>query len=751
MRSVISAWLGCLPIVFLLYCASVLASEDSCGIAVVVPAHPPARVTFGAERLIAALRSAGVQAQLTQVTGRSRFIELKLAESKAGQEAFRIQTMPDGNYQITGGPSGLLYGCLQMADRISRDGKLPGGIDISDRPVFELRGVCVGLQLPSVLPGRGTYEYPITPENFPFFYDRQLWIEFLDFLAANRFNCLYLWNGHPFGSLVKLEEYPYALEVPEEIYQRNVETYRFIAQEADRRGIWLIQMFYNIFVSKPLAERHGIPTQHSQSNPLVLDYNRKCIAKFIETYPNVGLLVCLGEALRGQGNQEFWMRQAIIPAVKDGMARLGLEEEPPVIVRAHAVGDMKALMESALQDYKNLYTMAKYNGESLVTDLVRGRWQEIHLDLSRLGSKHVVNIHLLSNLEPFRYGATDFIGRCVLACRDQLGAKGVHLYPLAYWDWPNSPDKTEPRLRQYKRDWIWFEAWGRYLWQPDREKIADQQYWTDRLAGFYGDRRAAGLVLAAYNHAGLCAPMLLRRFGITDGNRQTFSLGMFLDQLVDPGPYGPVSGLWEWYSPPGERLDVYVKKEWAGQPHGGETPVSIIEDTLRLASQASQAIDRAAGLVTKNKQEFARLQNDIHCIELVTKYYAEKARAAILVLRNRYSKDPNDLKAAEVHLARSLDIYRELVKRTSNTYIYANSLQTGHRRIPIRGWQDDRPYFYHWQHMLPLYEKELEDFKARISSPEQARPVSEPGPRLESAPFTLLSDHAQTYHVRVGA
>ena len=31
-------------------------------------------------------------------------------------------------------------------------------------------------------------------------------------LVENRMNSLYLWNGHPFASLVKLEEYPFAVE-----------------------------------------------------------------------------------------------------------------------------------------------------------------------------------------------------------------------------------------------------------------------------------------------------------------------------------------------------------------------------------------------------------------------------------------------------------------------------------------------------------------------------------------------------------
>lgn len=39
-------------------------------------------------------------------------------------------------------------------------------------------------------------------------------------LVENRMNSLYLWNGHPFASLVKLEEYPFAVEVDEETFKK---------------------------------------------------------------------------------------------------------------------------------------------------------------------------------------------------------------------------------------------------------------------------------------------------------------------------------------------------------------------------------------------------------------------------------------------------------------------------------------------------------------------------------------------------
>lgn len=699
-------------------------------IAIVVDREVSPRMRFGIERLNQTLVQAGYDTNVVSPAARGgdgQQVILLIAKDQTGQslqnlEGYHLRREKKNMYRVTGfGDSGVLYGCLELADRVAEIGALPAKLNVTENPAFKLRGPCIGMQLTSLLPGRDTYEYPYTPENFPFFYDENHWINFLDMMVEQRLNTLYLWNGHPFASLVKLEDYPYALEVSEEVYQRNITTYRRLTEEADKRGIWVIQMFYNIFVSKPFAAHHGIKTQHQAPTVLVSDYNRKSITRFMEMYPNVGLLVCLGEALRGQENQETWMNKTVIPGVRQAMKKLGRTEEPPIVVRAHAIADVKHMVESALKHYTNLYTMAKYNGESLTTYEPRGQWQQVHLDMSRLGSTHVVNVHLLSNLEPFRYGATEFIRKSVLACRDRLGAQGLHLYPLAYWDWPYSPDNLHPRMRQYERDWIWFEAWARYLWQPEREPEMDRSYWVKRLRERYGNERAASWILSAYNDAGQCAPMLLRRLGITEGNRQTFSLGMFLDQLVNPGPYRPFSGLWEWQAPPGERLAEYAKKEWTGQAHAGETPVTVIEAASRFAAQAVQAIEKAAPLVTRNLDEFERLRNDIHCIQLVSRNYEEKVRAALLVLRYTYSRVPEDMEQAAVHLEKSLEIYRTLAQRTTKTYRYANTLQTGHRRIPIRGWKDDGPAYYHWQQMLPLYEQELASFKRRLLKLDQER------------------------------
>ncbi|GGF23325.1 alpha-d-galacturonidase [Echinicola rosea] len=639
-------------------------------------------------------------------------------ENNSGKEGFQISSGDEKVLLVEGvDASGALYGAMELLDQLTEEGEIDFDQQLTDGPEMVLRGACIGLQKTSYLPGRGVYEYPYTPENFPWFYDKEHWIDYLDMLVENRMNSLYLWNGHPFASLVRLEDYPFAVEVDDKTFKKNEEMFRFITEEADKRGIWVIQMFYNIIVSKPFAEHYGIETQ-DRSRPIIpyiADYTRKSIAAFIEKYPNVGLLVALGEAMSGEENDVQWFTETVIPGVKDGLKALGRTDEPPIILRAHDT-NAPLVMEKALPLYKNLYTTHKYNGESLTTYQPRGPWTEIHKSLSSKGNIHISNVHILANLEPFRYGSPDFIQKSVQAMHDVHGANALHLYPQAsYWDWPYTADKTESgeRLLQIDRDWIWYKAWGRYAWNCRRDRADEVEYWSEVLGDEYGAGKEAGRqILTAYEETGEIAPKLLRKFGITEGNRQTLLLGMFGSQLVNPYKWRVYPGFHSSCGPLGEILIEYAEKEHNGTPHEGELPPQLIAEVVEHGRKAVEAIDAAAPAVTSNKAEFARLQNDVQSYNAFAQFFAEKVKAAMQVLEFKYSGDVTDLEAALPHLEKSVAYYRELVKLTADTYLYANSMQTSMRRIPIGG---DEGQNKHWVELLPHYEKELTSFKRNIA------------------------------------
>jgi hypothetical protein len=516
--------------------------------------------------------------------------------------------------------------------------------------------------------------------------------------------------------------------------------FRFLTEEADKRGIWVIQMFYNIIVSKPFAEHYGIKTQDRNVviTPLLSDYTRKSIAAFIEKYPHVGLLICLGEAMQTYEDDVKWFTETIIPGVKDGLARLGRKDEVPIILRAHDT-DCEMDMKAALPLYKNLYTMHKYNGESLCTYEPRGPWAEMHRKLSSLGSTHISNVHILANLEPFRWSSPDFIQKCVKAMHEVHGANGLHLYPQAsYWDWPYTADKTAPRLLQLDRNWMWYKAWARYAWNVHRDREAEKAYWSSVLAERFGCGDQAGNLLEAYEQMGEISPKLTRKLAITEGNRQTFLLGSFMSQLVNPSFWTVYPGFHESCGPEGEMLAEWVRKEWYGEPHVGENPVQLATEAVNHADRAVEAIEKVTR-VESEKEEFNRIKNDAYCYRAFAYYMKNKVDAAVYVYRYTYSNDLADLEKVRPLLATSGDYYRELVLLTKDTYLYATSMQKKQRRIPIGG---DDGKNKTWAELLPYYELELTNFDrhlARLRQQQTGKITPEVIQPLKQVSVKLLS------------
>ncbi len=712
-----------------------------------IPSDASSRVQFGAEKLQAALTNAGYLVQTTTalskvvnkvptiVIGRASDAHL-IAVSKTLKLRFDQPTHKEG-YSIRkvgktwvlhgSDDSGVLYACLELADRVLKAGLLPLEISFDDAPEMVLRGSCIGMQKPYYLPGRTVYEYPYTPETFPWFYDKAMWIKYLDMLVENRMNSLYLWNGHPFASLVKVKEYPFAIEVSDEDFRKNEEIFAFLTEEADKRGIWVIQMFYNIIVSKPFAEHYGIKTQDRNApiNPIVSDYTRKSIAEFIRKYPNVGLLVCLGEAINTYEDDVEWFTKTILPGVKDGLKELGRTSEVPIILRAHDT-NCEMVMKASKPIYSNLYTMNKYNGESLTTYQPGGPWAATHKALSELGTTHVENVHILANLEPLRWSSPDFIQKTVGAMHSVHGANALHIYPQAsYWDWPYTADNTKNRLLEMDRDKMWYEAWARYAWKQGRDRNEEISYWSKELDATFGCSGQGSKILKGYEEMGEISPKLTRKLAITEGNRQTFLLGSFMTQLLNPERWTVYPDFFASCGPKGEHLVEWVQKEWNKQPHVGENPVQLAIEAENHGIAAVQALESVSG-VSKNNEEFARLLNDARAYRAFARFMNAKVKAAVLVQQYSFSNDLSDLNKARLYLVESLVYYRELVDLTKATYLYANSMQTRQRRIPIGG---DDGKNKTWLELLPSFTEELTNFDrnlARLKQPNQPQQVIQP-------------------------
>ena len=666
------------------------------------------KIVYGLGLLAASLEQAGIKLRGPHESlrgGKQHVIRIEvapqwLAAGGKSQEGFEIASGASETTVTGFDEAGALYGCQELASRIRRENGLPKDLHPADSPKMTLRGV------PLFLMTAGSYDFPITERQFPWFYDKALWTKTLDFLFEHRFNYISFWNGHPFPYFLKLARYPEVKELSDAELGQNIELMGWLSREAEKRNIWLLFHFYNIHLPRSFAEAHGIPRNRffngytvSEPNPLVSDYTRYCVREFISKYPSVGLYFPLAEAL--QKDKSYWMNEVLLAGVKD------TGKSPPVILRQHDIGGVDVL-EKALAVYDNLYTEMKHNDELYtVPQPLPG-----NADWIKRSRRHIINVHLMGNLKPFRWAPPSFIRETALA-QQMMGARGLQVYPLWVWNWPVSADRE--RLLQIDRDWLWYAAWGRYGWDADRASEQEDAHWRNEIALRYG-AKAAPHVLDAYESAGRVMTWVPRLFWFRGWNHWFASNGLTLDQVLKSNPY-PFDNV-----PKTISVSEYARLEADGEsPAAGMiTPVEVTRDMVTNAQEAAEACRRAGSLVELNREELERLVADVEATRFIARFYQSKVEAAIRFVA--YQKTPESAKAKQVleSLEESVSIYRELARTTENAYPIANDIRndmpfpfyppTGIAPLESHG----IPHLPHWRDFLVVFEAELDTYRKLI-------------------------------------
>ena len=128
-------------------------------------------------------------------------------DSSLGEQSYRIEVLGKV-IEITGGDErGLMYGGLDLSEQIIIAGGIQGVRSSSVTPYIKERGFKYHTPLDLRCPC-----YPSIGDsgidNIENVWDIEFWHEFIDTMAKDRFNTLYITNINPFASLVKVEDYP---------------------------------------------------------------------------------------------------------------------------------------------------------------------------------------------------------------------------------------------------------------------------------------------------------------------------------------------------------------------------------------------------------------------------------------------------------------------------------------------------------------------------------------------------------------
>ncbi|MCX6997352.1 MAG: hypothetical protein NTV49_09755 [Kiritimatiellaeota bacterium] len=413
-------------------------------------------------------------------------VKFRVVSGLGNDEAFRV-VRQDGNVCIEHqAPAGALYGAEAVIQGDYQAGKV-------EKPDFLIRGTTLPL-----FQGSG-YKATLSPEAFPWFYDKGFMTRTLDTFAAARFNTIFLWGSHTFPYIVEMPKYPEAsADVPPEQVKANQAQFLWFTRECAKRNIKVLLHFYNIHVSPPFAKQHRIATNPTAPTPLLKDYTHYALSRYFESFPSVGLYACPGESI-GSKHQLEWFRDVIFDAAKQS------GKNPLIVMRDWTLNqDFREQLKSL---YENVYSELKHNDESLTSPYPDVR----HLKWEGLTAGHIINAAHgpAEDLVPMRWADPLFVREMAQHWKSLGFVSGVEFWGQSFWNWPQTYDKVNPPLLYLDRDAPFYAAAGRYLWHADRDAAEERSFWTDYHAKRFGSREVGERIARWYEVSGSIGPGLL--------------------------------------------------------------------------------------------------------------------------------------------------------------------------------------------------------------------------------------------------
>ncbi len=641
---------------------------------------------------------------------------------------------------------GIVYGILELAERIR----------MSDDPIATL-------QLPAPLiettPNKVrsvARAYLSEIEDKAWFYDRAFWTDYLDTLAAARFNRFNfaLGFGWDFPRGVTGDylhfPYPYLVEVPgyEQVHvepvlqpgerQRNLETLQFIAAETARRGMdFQLGIWTHAYqwTDSPNSDHHIVgltPQIHAA-------YCRDALAAILKDCPQItGLTMRIhGESGIPEGSYPFWQTLfEAIPAARtpDGKPRVieidmhakGLDQKMIDIARATGMpvkAGAKYWAEHLGLGYQqadiraNEYPRAGVTGAFAVSAGARNFTRYGYGDFYQQGS----GLDLLYRVWPgtqrhLLWGDPALAagyGRAANFC----GAAGMELCePLTFKGREGSGHAggrnayADASLGQATLDTakfaLTYKLWGRYLYNPETApEVAHRAY---RQA--YG---SAGTGLeSALAAASRILPLVTTAWCPSASNHE------FWPEMLTPVSILPYTGRAPYSDSPAPHnvsaispldpqifttIDQHAKDLVAGTKNAHYNTSEVIawlEAMVNTSSKGLAAARAAAGAKARTP-EFRRAEEDILILNGLGTYYANLFRAALFYSIAQQSQKPAaaiDATLAAYRKAR--DTWATMATRAKTVY----TIDISYGLSPMRRG--------HWGDRLPAIDADLAAFSA---------------------------------------
>ena len=601
---------------------------------------------------------------------------------------------------------GLMYALLELADRV----------EFADDPIPALHPENPVIEEPFNATRSVGRLFVSDVEDKPWFNDREMWPAYFAMLARHRFNRFHLSFGIGYDSLQNVTDsyflfaYPFFLPVPgynvraanlpDAERDRNLETLRFISQQAVAHGIdFQLGIWTHGYLwpesSHPNYTIEGLtPENHAA-------YSRDALAALLQACPAISgvTLRTHGESGVHEGSYAFWK------TVFGGVPRSGRKLE----IDLHTKGLDQRMLDGALATGMPVRLSPKYWAEHVGMPYQQAAIRDLEMPQENANPESFYALSTGSRIFT-RYGYADFLredrpysvmyrvwpgthrfllwgdpvstaahARAFRFC----GANGAELFePLSFKGRRGSGiagGRCAYADSSLKPHWDWekylytYRTWGRLLYNPEAEPDTWRRYLRRQF------QANAPAVESALASASRILPIVTTAH-LPSAANDTYSPEFYTNQsIVDPSkpsPYGdtPAPKIFANVSPLDPqlflRIDDFADELLKGERTGKYSPVEVaqwLEDLADLAATQLAGPEAHAG--TRTSPEFRRLAIDVRIQIGLGRFFAAKLRCGTLYAIHERSGDRATLAEALRAYRRARDVWSQFAQEAKTVYV----------------------------------------------------------------------------------
>ena len=544
------------------------------------------------------------------------------------------------------------------------------------------------------------------------FYNGELWDEYLDQLALYRYNNLSLTFGHQIAYMSP--PYPFLLDLPEFSQVRALDyspeqrrdclnMLRRVSASAQLRGL-----HFTLGIWSQHAHDYGEPMVGGLTPDILAAYNAAGLARVLAECPDIdGVQFRMNEesGIDEDRQAEFYEPQFC------AIAECGR----PIRLDLRAKGLAESTIDLARGMVPNTVVSTKHWCEHLGMPYSMPMIQRRdHRSYRRYGTWDLLRkprtyplIHRLWSAGSQRvllWGEPEWVKRFVGSCAASgdgfevmapLTNKGVRDQQPA---WLAYSDRTAYRghAEERERFWLFCLLFGRLGYDPD----AAPELWRRELRHRVG--KAAGATEQLYMVGSQILPLLTTVLQMS-ASLWTFWPERYAGRSLDEDARVEPSDPTRFY-----RVDEYVEDMLKGRLCGKWTPLQVAEHLRQLAGKTRTAI----ALIDQTTTELRYTCLDFTILSHLAEYHASRMAAGTYLALYRRTDKPGLLPAVLQHLEQSREQWGALSVAADGNY--ADDLVFGFR---------DKGHCGHWKDDLAVVERDLGVVRRLLEDREEEEPT----------------------------